>query len=184
MVFDVESVGLHGEGFAVGYVIIEEDGLEIESGFFRSPIETAIGQLDGFRWCDSNVEPVINKHVPSTFADMGCCQGTKDVRDYFWRTWLKWKTQGALLAADCVWPVEARFISACIDDDLLLRKFMGPYPVIDISSVLLAAGFDPIGSFYRKENEKTKHHPLADARQSARLLVEALKEINSRKSSL
>jgi len=34
MVFDVESVGLHGEGFAVGYVVVNGDGETLEEGLY------------------------------------------------------------------------------------------------------------------------------------------------------
>ena len=32
MVFDVESVGLHGEGFAVAWVVVNIDGEKLDEG--------------------------------------------------------------------------------------------------------------------------------------------------------
>ena len=79
-----------------------------------------------------------------------------------------------ILAAECTWPVEARLLTDCITDDVTReRHWEGPHPVLDISAVLLAAGMAPCGWFERTEREP-EHHPLGDARQSARLLVEAL----------
>lgn len=42
MVFDVESIGLHGEGFAVGYVVLQ-DCREVECGMFACDPSKAAG---------------------------------------------------------------------------------------------------------------------------------------------
>ena len=85
---------------------------------------------------------------------------------------------GAEMAAECLWPVEARFLSACIADDAR-RLPTAPYPIHEIASVMLSAGMDPMGTYERTPSEMPRHNPLADARQSARLLVEALARIKS-----
>ncbi len=96
------------------------------------------------------------------------------VRAAFWRRWICWKEQGAVLAADCAWPVEARFLMACVEDSLLEREWQGPYPLIDIGSVLLAKELDPVATFSRLPDEVPIHNPLKDAIQSARILLTAL----------
>jgi len=165
LVFDVESDGLHGEGFAVGWVAIEPDrvgGVPIlwEDGIAVAPAPTANA------WIRENVLP----HLPEpTHPD------ARSVRDAFWRVWDHWSAKGARLAADVAWPVEARFLAACVDDAPATRAWSGPYPLIDISSVRLAAGKDPLGEEARLAEELPAHNPLADARQSARLLAEALR---------
>jgi hypothetical protein len=52
--------------------------------------------------------------------------------------------------------------------------FDGPYPLYDISTLLLSRNEDPVGIFSRDETELPKHNPLCDARQSARILLEHL----------
>lgn len=84
---------------------------------------------------------------------------------------MHWKSKGAYLAAECAWPVEAKFLMDCVRDDFHLREWEGPYPLIDISSVLLARGIDPLGKQPRLESEEPAHNALNDARQSARLLL-------------
>jgi hypothetical protein len=176
MVFDVESIGLHGEGFAVGYVIVDsETGREEDAGLFHCSPDRADGRPAGRDWIEANVPDL---------AD--CCPGNphhnlpdprtapRHVRDLFWWAWERWKANGAILAADCPWPVEARFLLACVADDPIAREWQGPYPLIDVASVRLAAGFDPLATVDRLPDELPAHNPLADARQSARLLIEAL----------
>ena len=76
------------------------------------------------------------------------------------------------MVADCPWPVEAKFLNACVRE----YGMAGPYPLIDVGSVVLARGGDPTGPFDRLPNELPKHDPLADARQSARVFIEHLRQ--------
>lgn len=173
MVFDVESVGLHGEGFSVGYVVMD-DGQEVEAGYFWTHPDNAAGTRASYDWVMENIGPSMEQTAGSLYANLVPHKGTRDVREAFWQRWMGWKGQGAVLAADCPWPVEARFLIQCIGDDAAAREWSGPYPLIDVASVRLAAGLDPLGTNDRIEREKPAHHPTADARQSARLLLEAL----------
>lgn len=164
MVFDVESIGLHGEGFSVGWCVISEDGKPIASAQYACEPERAQGSAEDREW--------IGENVPRPGQGYNC-SSPRGVRDEFWRAWEFANKQGFYLAADVAWPVEARFLSACIADDPA-RNWKGPYPLIDISSVRFAAGLDPLATVERLPNELPVHDPLADARQSARLLIEAL----------
>jgi hypothetical protein len=174
MVFDVESVGLHGEGFAAAYVVIDRSGRELESGAYACNPRHAIGLADGLDWVEANVTDVHDSGLARDFGDGLGSPSPRAVRERFWERWVAWKEQGVLLAADCLWPVEARFLAACVDDDPIAREWSGPYPFIDVASVRLAAGLDPLETVGRLPRELPAHNPLADARQSARLLIEAL----------
>lgn len=159
-VFDVESVGLHGEGFAVGYVIVDREGNQHEQGAYSCPMNAARGNPDGFKWCRENIP----------------CQGETHtspwlIRAAFWRRWVAWKALGAVLVADCCWPVEARFLIQCVEDNPLEREWQGPYPLHDIATLILAAGDDPTATKDRLPGETPQHDPLCDAKQSARLLL-------------
>ena len=161
MVFDVESIGLHGEGFAVGWTVVRELGkTPLAEGIAVSRTDDPLPQ-----WVVENVLP----HLPAPTHDTA-----RKVRDAFWAVWARWREEGARLAADVAWPVEARFLAACVDDDPAAREWSGPYPLIDISSVCLAVGHDSLAADERWPSELPVHNPLADARQSARLLLEAL----------
>jgi hypothetical protein len=165
LVFDVESVGLHGEGFAVGWVCIE-NGVVIDEARACCPIHSALGDDEGRAWVIANVPPMVaGFESPIT------------LRDEFWSTWLGYKEWGAVLVADCAWPVEARFLAACVNDNLAEREWQGPYPLHDLASIILAKGGDPLATRERLPDELPAHDPLCDARQSARLLIEAMKDV-------
>lgn len=163
LVFDVESIGLHGEGFAVGYVVKRLDGEHMADGLFACLPDLAEGTDANRRWAGVNVPPL----------EANCC-APHEVRAKFWDVWLSWKARGAVLVADCAWPVEARFLAACVDDAPGERNWQGPYPLHDLASVLLAHGLDPLAATARRPEELPAHHPVNDAMQSARILVERL----------
>ncbi len=162
MVFDVESIGLHGEGYAVGWVLVDETGKELRSARYACPPSAASGSAEGREWVYASAPDLeVNRGVP------------RQVREAFWRDWLPLKAEGVLLAADVAWPVEAHFLIDCVRNHEG-AEWHGPYPLVDISSVRLAVGLDPLSAEERLPSELPAHDPLADARQSARLLIEAL----------
>jgi len=164
-VFDVESVGLHGEGFAVGGGVFLANGA-IQWGFcLACPIDEAEGLDYDRSWVKRNVPVLDVTH-----------HGTWGLRMAFWDHWMKAKREGSIMAADCLWPVEANFISACIRDDAQ-RLVDAPYPFLEIASFLQAAGMDPIATYDRTPSELPKHDPYCDAVQSARMLSVALAKI-------
>jgi hypothetical protein len=171
MVFDVESVGLHGGAYAVGFVVFGRDGGEREAGGLWVPPDDVRGTQAGRDWLWENARFGLAN-------GWGRClepaMSAPAMRRKFWLTWLQWKGAGAALAADCCWPVEARFLAACVDDRPEEREWQGPYPLLDVACFRLAAGLDPLEAVPRLPGELPAHDPLCDARQSARLLAEAL----------
>lgn len=182
LVFDVESIGLHGPGFAVGWVLVDMDrgeklgldtGVEMGCGLAAcdpdlvyqrmSPAQRLL-HADDYKWVKAHV-PVMEY----AYAD------PNQVRAMFWACWRAYLGEfGATLAADCPWPVEARFLALCVDAKPVSRAWEGPYPFIDVASCRKTVGLDPLGTDERLPEELPSHNPLNDARQSARLLYEAL----------
>ena len=176
-VFDVESVGLHGQAFAVAVHTFGPAGVLYEHLMMCDP-SGCEGDPEDLEWVLENCRP--QEWRSSVDYSFSIRQTPLEVRQCFWEYWMRVQTAypGVLLAADVPWPVEARFLAACIDDNVVSRKWLGPYPIIDVASVRFAAGFDALADEERKENEQPAHHPLADCRQSARLLREALAKCN------
>jgi hypothetical protein len=155
LVFDVESVGLHGEGYAIGVVLIERHEITEECLIWCHPAnaEDAEGEEGGHRWAVENVLP---KLIAATGSPI--CETPREVRDEFWALWSGAREKySAQLMADCTWPVEANFLSDCIADDPVTRYWMGPYPLLD-AATLRAAGL-------ASETEDV-HEPLTDAKET------------------
>ena len=169
-IFDVESIGLHGDAFAVGGGIYV-DGKARKEFMFATHPNMAAGTAEDRAWVMENIAPIklTHKNMPL-------------MRLAFWREWIaaKKKYPDIVMMAECGWPVEARFLAKCIDDDITERRWNGPYPLHEIATYMLAAGMEPIMRYPRQEDETPAHHPLHDARQSARLLFTAIKRIESK----
>jgi hypothetical protein len=167
LVFDVESIGLHGQAFAVGGVIADTVSFEIKGDFlFSCPPDNVRGMGLDRDW--------VRRNVPDLHPQLDTAE---DVRRAFCATWLPSKLRGARLAADCPWPVEARFLAECIDQGDLTQD-EGPYPLVDINSLLVYKLDNPVLYSHRLPNELPAHNPLNDARQSARFLLELFREDN------
>lgn len=163
MVFDVESIGLHGEGFAVAWVVVNLDGERLDEGCLACNPAQCAGTDESRLWVSENVPP------------LECTSPTRHhLLNTFWFAWRYWADKGAVLVADCAWPVETNFMSACVRQNCVEREWQGPYPLHDLASVLLALDRDPLAINERQADELPTHHPLMDSRQSARLLIQAL----------
>lgn len=162
-VFDVESVGLHGEGFAVAGGIYLANGAVQREFRYACPSEQAEGVEEDREW--------VNKNVPVLEITHRTPMG---VRSAFWVEWMNAKGVCDCMAVECGWPVEARFLAACIDDNPAERRWKGPYPLMEIASFMAAARMDVMKKYERTPSELPEHDPLADARLSARLLSIAL----------
>jgi hypothetical protein len=167
-VFDVESVGLHGEGFAVAGGVYLANGSGQWEFSYACPIDDAAGNGEDRAWVKANVPVLEITHLQPI-----------GIRDAFWLVWLKAKAQypNIVMAAECGWPVEARFLVDCIGDDMEDRRWKGPYPMMEIASYMDAAGMNPMEKEKRTDSEMPEHNPLTDARLSARLLSEALAKL-------
>lgn len=179
LVLDVESVGFRGEAFAFGMVLM--DGV---TGEFLEEISAACdpswadGKFADLGWVIQNCD------WKSRGMAFNPNNGPNEVRDWFRRFACTYsvplatgpRSRRVLLAADCPYPVETTFFEAVLrhtaPEDMGWTKLL--YPVIDVASIRLAAGLDPLADADRLPNELPKHNPLCDARQSARLLFEAL----------
>ena len=166
-IFDVESIGLHGQAFAVAGGIYDRKGTALHEFSYHCHPDRADGELSDREWVMANVS--------QGTASRGQID-PRGVRNAFWKEWVKAKETwpGITMAVECGWPVEARFLNACIDDDKGERNWSGPYPMHEIATIMLAAGMDPMATYDRLPSELPVHEPLADARQSARLLSIAL----------
>ncbi len=188
LVFDCETIGIHGEAYAVGYTLIDRHGKLVEVEGVRSedwwscPPEVAMGasyapSTEGGKRQEAEDRQWGADNVPAEVRTQITCNYPTDVRERFWKVWIALKQHFGdrlIMAAECTWPVEAAFLSNTIADDPdCARHWEGPHPVLDISGVCLAAGMDPCG-WYERSADEPAHHPLGDSRQSARLLLEAL----------
>lgn len=175
-IFDVESIGLHGEAFSVagGIYPTQVDAKDLKGVIsgrdeFHFAIDrgSVCGDAYDRAWVDNNVPDAAPGYMCSTALEL---------RKKFWDQMCSAKDAAddpLFIAADCCWPVEANFLSRCVVDHIEGRKFTGPYPLLDISTVAAIVGFDEFSDVPRNDRE-ILHHPLWDVRYSARKLAHCL----------
>jgi hypothetical protein len=175
LTFDVESLGLYGEGFAVG-AVVHDGAMEVASLFehcdyMRTP-EAQLPVADPRNrsaWIVEHVVPVLGAAT---------CDSPRQVRDRFWALYQKWSAivksehKSTLhVVADCGAPVETNFLEACVRDALEERQWMAPFPLHEVQTGVLLSGYALADE--RRPDELPRHHPLYDARQSARIWRES-----------
>lgn len=158
---DVETIGFEGKPFAFAMVVANPMGEEI--GRYTAWYMPSPDDSDDYKWVQKNV-------VPQLEADEEAEQlvDLKGLMTAFRVEYAKYngtsrpdvKKDLCILVADHPYPRETNFF-----DYAGIR----PYPIIDISSMLMFAGKDPIACYERKEGETRIHHPLDDARQTMRM---------------
>lgn len=174
IVFDVESIGLYGDPFAIGWAIFKGGELRetggvalrsiVDSKRYGADSEGARGALGGWRWIAENPTPESNLSLVASKAELLAALG---------RLLKGHKARGFEIAADFPSPVEANAIIECARLGLLSFED-SPYPLWDIAGFMACAGMDPKATYPRRPDESPPHCPVADAIQSGRLLFEAI----------
>src|SRR6186713_319328 len=100
-VFDVESIGLHGEGFAVGGGLYNSDGTSVFEFLHACHPEIADGRKSNRDWVSNNVPDLLKE---ASNPDV-ICFTTLQVRQKFWEHYTKAKSEGAYIFSECGWPV-------------------------------------------------------------------------------
>lgn len=159
-VFDVESDGLYGEGFAFGAVVMDPRGNELAA------LQACCLEGVQEKWVQENVLPHLQ--------DMPQVSSRALVRQLFWDFYMQWKDKCRIFG-DVIYPVEAEFMRRCVLDHRAVWD--GPFPLLDVSAVMLACGYDPLtdGMLFTQISGQA-HHPLFDARVSAHKLLRLIDE--------
>jgi hypothetical protein len=156
LMFDVESTSLHGEGFAVGAVVYDENNIIIDTFALMS---TDVAEKAN-EWVKENVLPHLNK--------MPKCKTGLELRDAFYGFYLKHKNTCEIWS-DCNFPVETNFLSAVVADNIA-REFEMPYPLYDVCN------FVPVQVDRANECRVSclqKHNPCHDAMASMACLIKS-----------
>jgi hypothetical protein len=166
--FDLEANNLHGIPFAIGAVVVDGHGKIHDSFTGRCPI---LGEIDP--WVKANVLPVI-KDMAETHGNY------TEMREAFWRWFLAAESTSDYVLVSNGYPVEYRFLIDCQEAGLAERYWQHPFPILDLTSILVATGLDSgigksqVRKKVRLEASFAQHHPFDDAKLAALMAFEAL----------
>lgn len=170
--FDLESNGLHGQAFAIGALVIDATGKVYDQFMARIRVTKKMDE-----WVKENVVPVIDDMpiTHKTYPEM--CED-------FWQWFVAAQEISDYVLVSNGYPVEYRFLLDCQGADIDERYWQHPFPIIDLSSLLLPLGElkdaskSKLMAKVQKQHDFRPHHPLDDAKATILVAFEALKLTN------
>ncbi len=154
--FDAETNGLYGQAFMLA-AVVTVDGKKVDEFIARCPIAETVDD-----WVKDNVLPQVeNVEVSHSSYDK--------MLNAFYAFYMNHKNDSVIIA-HMAFPVEAKVLRDMIEINLDERGWDGPYPLIDVSAILQAKGFDPASvDGYNKSQglkvpfDSNAHHPMFDS---------------------
>ncbi|MGL4607360.1 MAG: hypothetical protein ACRCU3_07845 [Eubacteriaceae bacterium] len=155
-IVDAETNGLYGEILSIGAMVVNEKFVELD--YFYGEV-TRKKEEDYDPWVFNNVVPHLKNENPY--------KSELELLERFWEFWIKYRETSYCLA-DVAYPVEMGVFKKCIEVNVNERRCMGPFPLLDLSSFLMAKGYDPkINRLTLIHQEKlNQHHALDDVKKT------------------
>lgn len=165
---DVESDGLYGSFLTVALIVTDSKGNEIERAYYGIKRENMHITEP---WVEENVIPKLGVYEE--------CETEDELLRKTWNLWQKYR-EVAYVVCDVGYPVEARLWEKCTRLDLEENTFKAPFPLVDISSMLLAKGIDPLIDRAKLLgiNGDMTHNAMYDVETTVRLWQFVMEECN------
>ena len=166
-VFSAKSVREYSDAFAVGYVVLRDDGTQYEEGLFASNPSDAPaynGRNTPLDWrMQRDGIPVMPYN----------CNDPAEVRERCWKVLARWVNFGAAICTESAFPVATNLLAKCCRERQD-RQDDAPRPLHEIASLALPAtlGREPLAQWDRLPNEKPEGNPLCEARHIARKMAD------------
>lgn len=168
-IVDVESNGLWGQPFAVGAVRMTSGGRILQAFRCRCNIDEVPDE-----W-------IIQNKIEEKLSHFPLVENQKELIKSFYN-WFKDYSRNVFV--DCGFPVDCGFLGLykLLNEN---QKKNAPYPLYDVSSIMLAAGEHPLTDRlnYAKEliGEKTgvAHDPVWDAEVSGLCAIRAMRKLQA-----
>lgn len=157
---DVETDGLYGSFLTVAMIATDIEGNELERAYYGI--------------CKKNMkvtEPWVIENVIPRLGEYEPCEDESELLKKAWCFWLRYQEK-AYAVCDVGYPVEARFFNACVELDVTEYAMKAPFPLLDISSLLYAKGYNPIinrGELIGEQHEDRIHNALYDVEVSIQI---------------
>ena len=154
---DAETDGLYGKFISIAMVVADHAGNELEHIYVGlSNPEKHIKE----KWVLENVLPILGKY-----------EEYDDEHSLLEAAWSFWRAnaQNSYVIADVMYPVESRLFAMCVEQDVEERIFQGPFPMLDLASMLYTVGINPLEArekLAKPLDNGMQHNALYDARMA------------------
>lgn len=159
---DAETDGLYGDFLSVAAMVTDENGAELDR--FYASVNILPNQIET-EWVKENVYPDLKN--AEIFFDT-----EEEMLEMFWSFWMKYRTDSICIAY-VQYPVECRLFARCVMKNKEERTFLGPFPIYDLSTLLVAKGFGFDEDMQALSGLKLKAH---DAINDVRMMAEVWKK--------
>lgn len=156
---DAETNGLYGEFLSVAALVTDPAGQEVER--FYGAVLPRQDKIHS-KWVQEHVYPYL-QNAETRYADEDA------LLEAFWKFWLKHR-DNCICITDVGYPVESRLFTTCVKRNLIEREWLAPFPMLDLSTLLLANGIDPLVDRKKLSGlSLTMHDAMNDVRMMAKL---------------
>lgn len=129
---DAETDGLYGGFLTVALIVTDWNANEFERAYY------------GIRKENMDVkEPWVMENVLPRLGAYEECMDETELLKKVWAFWLQYE-QEAYVVCDVGYPVEMRLFEKCVLLNEEQNKWKAPFPMLDLSSILLAKGYEPL----------------------------------------
>lgn len=159
---DAETNGLWGQVFAIGAILYEND-IEVQRASYRCPIE-------------GEVDPWVRENVLPRMEDMPVTHESYLLMLYNFSAFYLVNKTDAHVITHVAFPVETGLFME-MHNRGYISDWGAPFPLLDISSMLLMAGEDPnsVDKYAKKFNllpgEVNAHNPLYDCEVTMKVFI-------------
>lgn len=132
LIVDAETDGLYGRFLTVALLVTDEEGVELD--VFYGGVAPHIQQVET-EW--------VKEHVLPLLGDYEVFDSQEALFEAVWFFWNRYRDEVRCFA-DVPCPVEARLFRTMVEQDLSVRNFQAPFPLLDLASMLYARGYNPL----------------------------------------
>ena len=150
---DAETDGLNGSFISVAIIVTDMECKEIERlycGISKEKLDVKD------EWTIKNVLPILGQYEE--------VNNEEELLERVWQSWEKY-SNCAYAIGDVIFPVEARLFQKCIMKNVSERGMQGPFPLLDLASLLYANKIDPLCDREKilcNQNDNLQHNALYD----------------------
>lgn len=159
-ILDCETDGLYGSFLTAAVVATDPELNIVKEYYFGVPAEIEKAR-----------DPWVLQHVLPILGNYQRCTDEQELLEKVWSLWMQYREDHYAMA-DVNFPVENRFFARCVEIDPEHRKFLAPFPLLDLSSILYSQGIDPLTPrpSIADVDEAGQHNALFDVEMSVSIL--------------
>ena len=163
---DAETDGLYGGFLSIAALVTDAENREADRFYGAVSVRPDAVQS---QWVREHVLPHLHRAEQAFDSEDALLEA-------FWAFWVKHR-DGCQCIADVAFPVEARLFARCVRRNVAEREFLAPFPLLDLSAVLLSRGVDPLADRTALSGlPLVPHDALHDVRMAAKIWSDCFAE--------